>query len=131
MNKMIVRIVGMLLVVCCVCTSVSAAVIAPIIPLWDNVDRVSCRISFNGTAGKVVCDITAVAGTDSIEGTLTLYEDGIEIESWNIDVSTSYVTILDMFTGIKGCTYELVLDVDVVTDGVTEPIEITATKVCV
>lgn len=130
MNKTIVRLVGVILVVCCMCISVSAAVIVPVTPMWDTVDRVSCRISFDGTAGKVVCDITAVSGTESIEGTLTLYEDGIEIDSWEIDVSTSYVTILDSFTGIKGCTYELVLDVDVVTDGVTEPIEVTTTKVC-
>ena len=130
MNKMIVRIVGILLVVCCMYTSVSAAVIEPITPMWDNVDRVSCRISFNGTAGKVVCDITAVSGTERIEGTLTLYRNGTEIDSWDIDVSTSYVTILDSFTGIRGSTYELVLDVDVVTDEGTEAIEVTTTKVC-
>lgn len=128
------NIVGAILCVCCVIfcmgVSVCAATVEPIVPMWDNVDRVSCSISFNGTSGRVVCDITAVPGTESIDGTLTLYENDVEIDSWTIDVSRSYVTILEQFTGVSGCTYKLVLDVDVISGGVTEPIEVTSTKVC-
>lgn len=61
---------------------------------------------------------------------MTLYEDGEEIDSWNIDVNTSYVNIVDTFTGNRGSTYELVLDVEVVTYGGTEPINVTTVKVC-
>lgn len=123
-------ILGICCIICCMGISVYAATIDPIVPMWDNVDRVSCSISFNGTAGKVICDITAVPDTDSIEGTLTLYENDVEIDEWNIDVNRSYVTILEEFTGVRGCTYRLVLDVDVYADGLSEPIEVTSTKVC-
>lgn len=117
-------------VICCIGTSAFAANVDPIVPMWDNVNRISCSISFNGTSGRVICDITAVPGTDSIEGTLTLYEDNVEIEVWNIDVTQSYVTILDRFSGISGSTYKLVLDVDVYYNGTSEPIYVTSTEVC-
>ena len=134
MKKTTKRFIGVALAICCVicCMGVSAfaATVDPIVPLWDNVDRVSCSISFNGTAGRVICDITAVPGTDSIEGTLKLYENDVEIDSWTIDVNRSYATVLDSFTGVRGRTYKLVLDVDVTCDGVTESIGTTSTKVC-
>ena len=66
----------------------------------------------------------------SIEGTLTLYEDGDEIDSWDIDVNTSYVNIVETFTGTRGSTYELVLDVEVMADGLAETLERSVTKKC-
>lgn len=130
MSKVIVRIITMILVINCVCISVSAAIVKPIMPLWDNTDMVYCNITFNGTNGRVICDITAVSGTTSIEGTLTLYEDGEEIDSWDIDVNTSYVNIVETFTGTRGSTYELVLDVEVMANGVAEALEHSVDKKC-
>lgn len=120
----------MILVINCVCISVSAAIVKPIMPLWDNTDMVYCNITFNGTNGRVICDIEAVSGTTSIEGTLTLYEDGDEIDSWDIDVNTSYVNIVETFTGTRGSTYELVLDVEVMANGVAEALEHSVDKKC-
>lgn len=130
MRKRILGFMSLVLVAVCLCGSVSAAVIDSVRPLWDNVNAVYCNITFSGINGKAICDIAAVSGTTSIEGILTLYEDGEEIDSWNIDVNTSYVNIVETFTGTKGSTYELILDVDVVTDGITEPINVTTVKVC-
>ncbi|MBQ8396764.1 MAG: hypothetical protein IJX53_01030 [Clostridia bacterium] len=128
------RLVSIVLLVFCIagCTGINAfaADIIPVVPMWDNVNRAACQISFNSTAGSVSCNITADAGTDSIEGTLTLYENDVEINSWIIDVDRSYITIFDAFTGIKGRTYRLVLDVDVTCDGIIESVEVTSTKVC-
>lgn len=130
MKKILVRIASMVLIVCCMGINVCSAVVEPAVPLWDNIDMVSCEISFTGTKGIVLCLVTAVSGTDSIEGTLKLYEDNVEIECWNIDANTSYVNILDEFYGTKGCTYELVLDVDVIVNGRSETLEVTAEKYC-
>ena len=128
------RCVSIVLLVFCIAGCINlhafAAETAPVVPMWDTVNRVTCQISFNGTAGSVSCNISADAGTDSIVGTLTLYENDVEIDSWIIDVNRSYVTIYDSFTGIKGRTYRLELDVDVTCDGITEPIEVASTKVC-
>ena len=128
--KNFIRVLSVVLMVACMAMNVSAAVIPPVEPNWDNVSRLSCSISFSGTRGTVFCDITAKTGTTSITGTLTLYEVDVEIDSWDIDVETSYVTIADNFTGVSGSTYKLVLDDDVVRNGVTEPLDHTATKVC-
>lgn len=130
MKKRILGFVSLVLVAICLCGSVSAAVIEPVRPLWDNVDAVYCNITFSGTNGRVICDIEAVSGTTSIEGTLTLYEDGEEIDSWDIDVNTSYVNIVETFTGTRGSTYELVLDVEVMADGLAETLERSVTKKC-
>ena len=128
------RLVSIVLLVLCIAGCVNlntfAAEIAPVVPMWDNVDNLICSISFNGTAGSILCDIKAGVGVDSIVGTLKLYESDVEIDSWIIDVNRSYVTIYDSFTGIKGRTYRLELDVDVTCDGITEPIEVASTKVC-
>lgn len=130
MTKKIIRVLSVVLMISCMVISVSAAVIPPIDPHWDNVNRLACKISFSGTKGTVFCDISARTGTTSITGTLTLYEDGVEIDSWDIDEKTSYVTIADNFTGVSGSTYTLVLEADVVTNGVSESLDHTATKVC-
>lgn len=130
MMKNIIRVLSIVLMISCMAMSVSAAVIPPVEPNWVNVNSLVCRVSFNGTRGTVFCDIAARTGTTSITGTLTLYEDDEEIDSWNISSNTSYVTVADNFTGVSGCTYTLVLDADVVTSGVSESLEHTATKVC-
>ncbi|MBQ8402593.1 MAG: hypothetical protein IJX14_11770 [Clostridia bacterium] len=130
MKKTIFRMVCAVLVLVCMGISVTAAVISPAEPYWDNVRQVNCNVNFNGTRGTVTCDILAVTGTTSITGTLTLYADGREIDNWDIDVDTSHATILDSFTGLRGSVYELVLDIDVVTNGVSEPIEITDITIC-
>ena len=130
MRKNILRLVSMIFVICCLFVSVSAAVVEPVTPLWDNTDMLYCNISFSGIRGTVMCDISAISGTTSIEGTLTLYEDNVEIESWEIDVNTSYVTVIESFTGIKGSTYRLVLDAEVVANGITEPLDYSVSKRC-
>ena len=130
MTKKIIRVLSIVLMLSCMVMSVSAAVVPPVEPNWDNVNRLACKISFSGTRGTVFCDIAARTGTTSITGTLTLYEDDEEIDSWNISSNTSYVTVADNFTGVSGCTYTLVLDADVVTNGVSEALDHTATKVC-
>lgn len=130
MKKITLYAINIILVVCCLFVSVSAAVAEPVTPLWDNTDMVYCNISFSGTRGTVLCDISAISSATSIEGTLTLYKDGVEIESWEIDVSTSYVTVIESFTGVKGSTYRLVLDADVTANGYTEPLDYSVSKRC-
>lgn len=130
MMKKIIRVLSIVLMLSYMAMSVSAAVVPPVEPNWDNVNRLACKISFSGTRGTVFCDIAARTGTTSITGTLTLYEDGVEIDSWDIDAKTSYVTIADNFTGVSGSTYMLVLEADVVTNGVSESLDHTETKVC-
>ena len=130
MKKAFRRMLCFILLTICLMTNVTAAVITPVEPNWDNVNQVICEIYFSGTKGTVICDISAVSGTTSIKGTLTLYEDDVEIDSWDIDTKTSSATVSDTFTGTKGCTYKLVLDVDVTLKGIVEPITHTSTKKC-
>ena len=130
MRKRILGFISLVLVAVCLCGSVSAAVIEPVRPLWDNVNAVYCNITFSGTNGRVICDIAAISGTTSIEGTLTLYEDGDEIDSWDIDVNTSYVNIVETFTGTRGSTYRLVLEAEVLANGYTEPLNYSVSKKC-
>ena len=130
MKKIFNRLVCTVCILAFMISTVAAAVIPPAETNWDTVRQVTCNVSFNGTRGTVTCDIFAVTGTTSITGTLKLYADGREIDSWDIDVDTSHATILDSFTGIRGSVYELVLDVDVVANGISEPIEITDITIC-
>lgn len=130
MRKIGLYVVSMILVVSCLFLNVAAVAVEYRTPLWDNTDIVYCNISFSGTSGTVLCDISAVSGATSIEGTLTLYRDDVEIDSWEIDVSTSYVTVVKSFTGVKGSTYKLVLDADVTVNGYAEPLDYSVSKKC-
>ena len=107
MKKVMKTIVLAILMVSCLASSVLAVSIVPIEPLWDNVNRIACEISFDGTEGTVYCDITAISSATSITGTLTLYESGREINSWDIDSDLPFVTINESFTGTKGRTYTM------------------------
>lgn len=108
---------------------VFAAVEYPIMPMWDNVWMVDCNITFSGTAGKVICAVSGVAGTTSISGTAKLYEGKTEINSWNI-TGGSDAWLTETFTGVRGVTYRLVLDVEVTKGGVVEPITIEDSATC-
>ena len=130
MKKVLYTIVLVILLVGCLTSSVLAAVIIPIAPLWDNVNYVDCEITFDGTEGTVYCDITAVSSTTSITGTLTLYESGREIDSWDIDTDLPFITINESFTGIKGRTYTLELDAVVTAKSFPETITRTVSQRC-
>ena len=130
MKKVLQTIMLAILMVGCLTSNVIAAVIVPIEPMWDNVNRIACEISFEGTEGTVHCDITAVSSATSIVGTLTLYESGCEIDSWDIDTDLPFVTINESFTGIKGRTYTLELDAVVTARGSSETITRTAYERC-
>lgn len=130
MKKVLKTMVLTILMVVCLTSSVFATVIVPIEPLWDNVNYVDCQITFEGTEGTVYCDITAVSSATSITGTLTLYESGREIDSWDIDSDFPFVTINESFTGIEGCTYALELDVVVTANGSSETISRTVYERC-
>lgn len=130
MKKIMKTIVLAILMVSCLASSVLAVSIVPIEPLWDNVNRVSCEISFDGTEGTVYCDITAISSATSITGTLTLYESGREINSWDIDSDLPFVTINESFTGTKGRTYTLELEAAVTARGSSETITRTVSEKC-
>lgn len=130
MKKVLKAMVLAILMVGCLVSGVMAAVVVPIEPQWDNVNRVACEITFNGTRGTVMCDITAISAATSITGTLTLYEAGIEIDSWEIDSDMPFATVIDTFTGTKGRTYTLSLDAVVTANNLDETITCTASKKC-
>lgn len=130
MKKVLQTIMLAILMVGCLTSNVIAAVIVPIEPMWDNVNRIACEISFEGTEGTVHCDITAVSSATSIVGTLTLYESGREIDSWDIDTDLPFVTINESFTGIKGRTYTLELEAVVTARGSSETITRTDSARC-
>lgn len=130
MKKIIKTMVLAILMVGCLSSNAFAAVIAPIEPLWDNVEYVDCRVTFDGTEGTVFCDITPSSSAASITGTLTLYESGREIDSWDIDNDLPFVSIIESFTGIKGRTYTLELEAVVTVRGVSETITRTVSKKC-
>ena len=119
------RYIAMLLSVVLLCSlpvTISAAVIEPVAPQWENVTTVLCSVDFSGTEGNISVYIRGKSGTTSISGTATHYRGNTEIESWSIS-GRSIASVSDTFTGISGSTYKLVLDVDVTTSGVTENIE--------
>lgn len=130
MKKVLQTMLLAILMVGCLTSSVFAAVIVPIAPLWDNVNYVDCQITFEGTEGTVYCDITAVSSATSITGTLTLYESGREIDSWDLDNDLPFVSIIESFTGIKGRTYTLELEAVVTVRGLSETITRTDSERC-
>jgi hypothetical protein len=130
MKKIIKTMVLAILMVGCLSSNVFAAVIAPIEPLWDNVEYVDCRVTFDGTEGTVFCDITPSSSAASITGTLTLYESGREIDSWDLDNDLPFVSIIESFTGIKGRTYTLELEAVVTVRGLSETITRTDSAKC-
>ena len=77
-----------------------------------------------------MCDITAISAATNITGTLTLYEAGVEIDSWEIDSDMPFATVIDTFTGTKGRTYTLSLDAVVTANNLDETITCTASKKC-
>lgn len=109
---------------------VTAAIVEPIVPYWENVSTASCSISFSGTSGTVSCTVYGKSGTTRIEGSLVLYEDGVEIDEWPISTTSTRVSILDSFTGESGCTYTLELDVDVTRNGTVERVQKDVSKEC-
>ncbi len=122
-------------ILCAVCLlflqtiPVLAAVKNPIMPMWDNVSRITCDISFSGTTGTVECKVTGMTGTTSISGTATLYQGDTEIDSWDVTGKGS-AFLVETFTGKRGKTYRLELDIDVTRNGVVEQITLDDTETC-
>lgn len=113
----------------CLTVQTNAAVNETISPQWINTSRVECFISFSGTSGSITCKVIGQTATESIKGSLKLYKDNVEIDSWDIDERLA-ASISESFTGVSGCTYKLVLDVDVTRNGIVEPIEVESSKKC-
>ncbi len=124
-----------LTIICAVCLlfihsiPVLAAIKNSVIPMWDNVRRIVCDVSFSGTSGTVECTVTGMSGTTSISGTATLYEGDTEIDSWNV-TGTRSAFLAETFTGKSGKTYRLELEIDVTRNGVVEPISVDDTATC-
>lgn len=114
----------------CLVSTISAAIIPPAEPNWVTPVSGSCEIIFNGTQGTVSCNIFASNGTRNIYGTLVLYENDVQIDSWIINTKLPQLFFTDNFTGVRGCTYRLVLNATVVTDGTSEQIHDAASRVC-
>lgn len=128
--KKIIAVCVILSMLCCMCLPASAAVPDLITPYWENASTVRVSLDFDGSTGSVYCKVMGKSGTTNIEGTLTLYEDGVESESWDMTTASSYKIVSDTVTGVKGSTYKLVLDIKVKTNGVWEDIEDEISAVC-
>ena len=66
------RYIAMLLSVVLLCSlpvTISAAVIEPVAPQWENVTTVLCSVDFSGTEGNISVYIRGKSGTTSISGT--------------------------------------------------------------
>ena len=120
----------LMLLASCFTANAAAAIVPPAEPLWDNAHSVTCAITLSGTRGTIQGRILGYLGTTSIAGTLTLYENGVEMESWNISSTTVSANVLDNFTATRGCTYDLVLNAVVTTNGVSEQISASDTATC-
>ncbi len=110
--------------------NVCAAAPPTVSPLWQNAHDVTCTLSFDETDGTAYCNIYAKSGTTSIKGTLMLYCVNNPMRTWNINTTQNTVTIDKNFIGISGKAYRLVLDVNIVTNGVSEPVRVTKTATC-
>lgn len=128
--KKILSLTLTVIILLCICLPASAAVITPAEPYWDNIDTIRLSLSFDGTAGTIYCKIQGTSETTNISGTLKLYEDGEEIDSWDVTTTSSIKIVSDTFTGKKGSTYTLELDADAKANGVWESIDKSTSAKC-
>ncbi len=101
-----------------------------IMPLWDNITRLTCRVTFDETVGTAYCKVGGRVDATRIVGSAVLYENGSEIMSWDINEYDNFWSISYEFTGVPGRSYELTLDVEVYMNGVWEPVEESDVTVC-
>lgn len=103
---------------------------------WSNTMGVTTYISFKGTTGYVVVNITGRSGVNNIAGDIQLYYKNtlgnwVEISkdwAFNID-QVVYGTELS-FTATPGREYKAVMTATITKNGNSETISKTATDVC-
>ncbi len=122
------------ILVCSMAVSTTAAVPEPIVPLWDNISRITNTVTFNGTKGTAKGLIIGTTGTDEISATLTVYvqngSNWVFVGSDSDTVTSKTLALTVDFTGTSGGYYKSVLEVTVTIDGVAETETITEYRTC-
>lgn len=113
-----------------VTTSASAATISP---RWNNIAAIIPVIS--SSDGYYSCDITGNVGTTRIDCTMTLNEkSGVNTYAKLDSITGTYYGRGHTFVGYypisTGKTYQIIAEITVVTNGVSETITYTYEKAC-
>ena len=65
---------GILICICILGMATGVHAENTIVPLWDNINRLTVNITFDGTAGKASAYVADATYSAEISGTLTVYK---------------------------------------------------------
>lgn len=106
----------------------SAATPSAASPMYNVTTKCSPTLTITGTRATCRLSVTAQAGAD-IDGTLTLYESGMEVMSWPVSGTTS-VQMSQSWSVLSGHSYTLTADITVEGAGGTDHIIKSASATC-
>lgn len=105
-----------------------------IVPLWDNINRLTVNITFDGTAGKASAYVADATYSAEISGTLTVYKQTkagwLFICRETGESNRGVLSLSANFTGESGAYYKAEFSVTVTKNGVSEPATKVAYKTC-
>lgn len=65
---------GILICICILGMAVGVHAENTIVPLWDNINKLTVNITFDGTAGKASAYVADATYSAEVSGTLTVYK---------------------------------------------------------
>ena len=130
MKKRLVSAILILMMLAAVAiVPVSAAVVDPVLPLWDNFGTVTATLTFSDIYGRATGRATASGAT--ITGTLSVYEDGNPNPIYTqTKTAIGMLTVTINFEGDYDVEYTAVFNVIATKNGVTESASDSASEYC-
>ena len=128
-KRLISAILILMMLVTVAIFPVSAAVVDPVVPLWDLSNGVNARLSFSDIYGTAKGTATASGAT--ITGTLSVYEEGNPNPIYTqTKTASNRLTVTIEFEGEYDVEYTAVFNVTATKNGVTESASDSASEYC-
>lgn len=125
---------GILICICILGMATGVHAENTIVPLWDNINRLTVNITFDGTAGKASAYVSDATYSAEISGTLTVYKQTkagwLFICREKGTSSSGALPLKTSFTGESSAYYKAEYSVTVTKNGVSESATETAYKTC-
>lgn len=125
---------GILICICILGMATGVHAENTIVPLWDNINRLTVNITFDGTAGKASAYVADATYSAEISGTLTVYKQTkagwLFICRETGESNRGVLSLSANFTGESGAYYKAEFSVTVTKNGVSEPATKVAYKTC-
>lgn len=125
---------GILICICILGMATGVHAENTIVPLWDNINRLTVNITFDGTAGKASAYVSDATYSAEISGTLTVYKQTkagwLFICRETGESNRGVLSLSANFTGESGAYYKAEFSATVTKNGVSEPATKVAYKTC-